>query len=65
MNRFAITELSSFENIMCIFQLIDEDSIRDGCCFRTKKVAKRTQILSGKIKIKFARETVKKMCCYL
>ena len=42
------------ENIPCTFKLTKEETIKGGCNFKTKKVTKRTQILSGKLIIKFA-----------
>ena len=48
------------QNIPGIFQLTDQKTISSGSGFQTKKIAERTQILSGKLKIELASKAVKK-----
>lgn len=48
------------ENVPCIFELIDEETNRGWSGCKTKKIAERAQVLSGKFRIKPTSEAGKK-----
>ena len=52
--------MSANENVTCIFQLTDKKTINGWCSFETKEVTERTQILSGKLRMKLTSKASKK-----